>query len=255
MPDPSRFIGIDGSKGAWFAAVLDSTGIGFLREKRLRVLLWPFRQSDIALIDIPIGLPESRGGFRECDRLARERLGPRRRSVFLPLVRPALTAAGDPREVMRLHHEIAGKGIPIQCANIASYMRDADETLRTLSEDAVRPRECHPELAFWSLADARPMQYAKRTKLGIEERLQVLALHAKHPNEFAEAFGRARDDFARKQVAEDDILDALALAALARAGQERLRTLPEFPPADAHGLPMEIVYLPPRSDASPWSRP
>ncbi|MFW6321250.1 MAG: hypothetical protein ACOC0Z_05315, partial [Halohasta sp.] len=42
----------------------------------------------------------------------------------------------------------------------------------------------------------------------------------------------------RKQVARDDIVDALVLCAAAR---QPLASLPAEPPVDARGLPMRIV--------------
>ena len=44
----------------------------------------------------------------------------------------------------------------------------------------------------------------------------------------------------RSQVLPDDVLDAICLAVMPRAG--RLKTLPEIPDVDGEGLPMEICY-------------
>jgi predicted RNase H-like nuclease len=43
----------------------------------------------------------------------------------------------------------------------------------------------------------------------------------------------------------DDLLDAMALALTAKLGAEGFKTLPEEPPEDSKGLPMEIVYTHP----------
>ena len=43
-------------------------------------------------------------------------------------------------------------------------------------------------------------------------------------------------------VAKDDILDALVAAVTARCGHDRLQTIPNCPPKDCKGLPMEMVY-------------
>ena len=59
---------------------------------------------------------------------------------------------------------------------------------------------------------------------------------------------KVRDEFTKSQVADDDILDALAAAITARIGCQQgneLRTLPENPPTDSKGLPMEMVYAKP----------
>ena len=49
-------------------------------------------------------------------------------------------------------------------------------------------------------------------------------------------------------AAPDDILDALAAAVTAREGYpDRLETVPDEPPRDARGLPMEMVFYNPTS--------
>jgi len=48
--------------------------------------------------------------------------------------------------------------------------------------------------------------------------------------------------FKRKELARDDILDAMALALTASFPPGTLCTVPENPEKDNKGLPMEIVY-------------
>lgn len=51
-----------------------------------------------------------------------------------------------------------------------------------------------------------------------------------------------------RDVADDDILDAMAAAITASTDPAALRTLPEHPTMDSRGLPMEMVYV---EDLSP----
>jgi hypothetical protein len=44
------------------------------------------------------------------------------------------------------------------------------------------------------------------------------------------------------ELSEDDVLDALVAVVTGHAGGENLKTLPEVPEQDAHGLRMEMVY-------------
>ena len=44
-------------------------------------------------------------------------------------------------------------------------------------------------------------------------------------------------------VADDDILDAMAAAITASTNPAALKTLPEHPTMDSRGLPMEMVYV------------
>ena len=76
-----KFIGIDGCRAGWLI-VSSEHGNDFNCEvySNLVSLLSNLPEKYLVLIDIPIGLPIKES--RLCDRLAREKLGPRRSSVF-----------------------------------------------------------------------------------------------------------------------------------------------------------------------------
>jgi predicted RNase H-like nuclease len=52
--------------------------------------------------------------------------------------------------------------------------------------------------------------------------------------------------FKRKDLARDDILDAIVLAVSAKYSVKSIQTVPADPPRDKKGLPMEIVYAMPQ---------
>ena len=83
------------------------------------------------------------------------------------------------------------------------------------------------------------MKHAKRTVEGFEERRDVLKqVFPQTDDMIIHALYHRKD----KDVANDDILDALAGAATAVFGKDRLATLPEKPELDSNGLRMEMVY-------------
>jgi predicted RNase H-like nuclease len=84
------------------------------------------------------------------------------------------------------------------------------------------------------------MQYKKDTREGYDERLQVLGLY---PQTNA-IVSDAREKYRRKEVKEDDILDALAAAITALSGLDGLNSLPDTPEFDDRGLPMQMLYRP-----------
>ena len=86
------------------------------------------------------------------------------------------------------------------------------------------------------------MAYSKKTAKGFAERYSVLV---KNYPETQDIVHQALDQFQRKDLARDDILDALALAISAKIGSNSIRTVPLIPPVDKKGLPMEIVYAVP----------
>jgi predicted RNase H-like nuclease len=109
-------------------------------------------------------------------------------------------------------------------------------------------RETHPEICFWAMAGYIPMEHPKKSIAGQEERLEVLQKVYPRSREVVKA---ALGRFLRKEVAKDDILDALANAVTATRLKEAGATLPEDPPKDRHGLPMEMVYARPTFHSKP----
>ena len=79
----------------------------------------------------------------------------------------------------------------------------------------------------------------KKTVKGFEDRYAVLENNCPQTGRIVD---QALDQFQRKDLARDDILDALALAVSARRSLKSIRTIPQDPPRDEKGLPMEIVY-------------
>jgi predicted RNase H-like nuclease len=185
-------------------------------------------------VDMPIGLLDAaeRGG-RECDRLARGRLGqPRARSVFSPPARGALPSQKFPEACMANRASSPlGIGISQQCFHIFSKMREVDGAMSPAAQ--TRVFEVHPELTFFEMRGGTPMTHAKKASEGRKERVRTLANAgilrpgASVPNASA--------------AAPDDVLDALAACWTARRIhlKEAVR-VPDWPPVDGRGLRMEI---------------
>ena len=148
-------------------------------------------------VDIPIGLPTN--GSRLADLQARERLGPRRSSVFLTPVRAALEAE-DYAEALARQRARTGSGCSRQAHALRTKILQVDR-FRGTSE--VPLLEVHPELSFATLAGA-PMAWSKKTWAGAQERLRWLATAGLAlPADLGPDPGRA---------GVDDVLDAAAAA-------------------------------------------
>ena len=230
------FIGLDGCRAGWLTVSLDDRGgwaVGI--DPSLEAVLHRHPAARHVLVDIPIGLP-SGPEPRECDVAARRLLGDRGSSVFPAPSRAAL-AASSFEEAGRLNREATGKGLSLQAWHIVPKIREVDELLR--SDPAARRivREAHPEVLFHGLAGA-PIRESKKRVAGREERLQVLERFFPPARDVLD---RARATLRRDLFQPDDVVDALACAVAARHG--RFRTLPDRPPTDAEGLPMEMVYV------------
>ena len=250
----SEFVGVDGCKGGWFS-------IGFNnRRDNYEMAVFPsfsellahYSDASLVLVDIPIGLPEGPEG-RVCDREARRRLGhPRASSVFpTPARQTVKQAAKSPRDYERakeVESRFAGKGISQQAFAIAPKIAEVDKVMTAPDGTARRRvREVHPEVCFWALNNRQPMQFAKRTTEGRAERLRVLQAVEPWTQEiFGAALACPR--WTRRDVAKDDILDALVAVVTAYLGHDDeggLQTIPGHPSTDSMGLPMEMVFLAP----------
>ena len=214
-------LGLDGCKGGWVGALVAPDGAiswHFLPDVRAALAL----AVDVIAIDIPIGLPES--GGRQCDRLARARLGPRGPSVFPAPVR-AVLAARTYAEARLLSVSAHGVSLSAQCFAIVPKIRDADEALRPA--DNRRVVEVHPEVSFRALAGRDLAR--KKSAGGALARMQVL--QARFP---------AIPEDVPEQAALDDALDALVCAWTAqRWARGAAEVLGDE--LDALGTPMRIA--------------
>lgn len=242
-------VGVDGCRAGWCVVHVvagDAQPLRFALERAdlvedvARVADHPTPDGVCVAIDIPIGLPAG-DATRECDRLAREALGPRRASVF----------AAPPREVLEFDDyraanarakEIGGRGLSVQSFNLVPKIRAVDAWLADDAAARTRVFECHPELCFARFSGL-PLVDAKRTPLGRATRLNVLEDLC--PGASA-ALDQLLSRHRRVDLAVDDALDACVLAITAALPPAALESLPVVPPSDARGLPMRIVA--PRAD-------
>ena len=240
-----NFVGVDGCPYGWFSVALDC-GDGYEVKvfKTFCELLTHYNDAKLVLVDIPIGLPEDEEG-RACDLGARKLLGqPRGSSVFrTPTRRTVKQAAREPRDYWAAvdnERKVAGKGISRQAFAIAPKIAQVDEVMAARGPGATPlVKEVHPELCFWGLNDRHPIEPSKKKRTGFDERLSVLKGIESRTQEI---FDQASCKFRRKDVGRDDILDALVAALVARCGYDQFQTVPEVPPNDAKGLPMEMVF-------------
>lgn len=230
LPTPGRSIaGIDGCRTGWVIVRRDAKGC--FAAPFVVAALDDLPETDMVVIDIPIGLPES--GRRACDLEARAMLGPRRSSVFTGVRRPLLAMSSY--EAANAWGKGDGEGLTRQLWNILPKIREVDDWMTPARNRTFR--EGHPELAFAGVS-GRPMAHYKKTPEGEAERLAALAGFIDRDT-VLEWLDRARGSGA----ARDDIVDALALCrSAARVLLGRHGQLPADPPKDARGLPMEMVF-------------
>ena len=232
------FVGVDGCRVGWIAIGLESEDNWQVNTFPDVSSLWEHhRQASLILIDIPIGLKAGGKTERRCDPQARKLLGPRRSSVFPAPCRQAIYASSY-REACDVNQRLTGKRLSVENWNIIPKIREVDCLLSDDTSARGHIREIHPELCFWGLA-GRPMQHAKKRSEGLSERTQLL--QSIYP-QTADIIAHALSTYRRKDVARDDILDALAAAVTGMMGGQNLVSIPQEPEFDERGLRMEMVY-------------
>lgn len=212
--------GADGCPGGWIVAVSAGDGIEW-RFAPLGTLGDALRDCAVAGIDMPLGLADR--GWRRCDALAREALGPARARVFMTPPRGVLELGfGAPNDVVQERSRaLTGQGTSRQAMALAGRILEADALL---PDD--RLAEVHPELSFAAMAGH--VLPSKHADAGRDARAALLG----------SIFGGIPDGPAPLA----DRMDALAALWSARRWAAGAATsLPDPPDRDARGVPMRIV--------------
>jgi len=238
-----KVLGVEGAGGNWLSATTVLEGSSGTREVTYSLfesfeILWEnHRNADLILVDVPIGLRND-GEPRRCDTEARKRT--RRGSVFPTPSRLAASSYDEGYETTKRINErvTGGKSLSRQTYNILPLIHEVDSFLREHPEARGVVRESHPEVCFWSLNAAETVDSKKQTEEGYTERVEVLEKYYPRAQEVIKS-GVSKEDDKKAGVSRDDFVDALALTITA-CGE--LGTLPENPPTDGQGLPMEMVY-------------
>ena len=279
---PMRFVGVDGCKGGWFSVGLDQNGYDFWIFRGFADLLSHYKDAELILVDMPIGLPEDKKG-RDCDGEARKKINPRGSSVFPTPTRQTVEQAAKSREdylkrrqshrkdggvveqaaksredyylgAKEVEKQYSGKGLSRQAFGIAPKIAEVDKIMahRTPNKNP-RVREVHPELCFWALNGGQHLKSSKHNLKGKSDRLCILERVDRRATEiFEKACSKVCSSSSKDQkvgkidVGFDDILDGMVAAITAYHGYDQLDKLPvNDNQKDSKGLPMEMVFWKP----------
>ena len=268
----SKYVGVDGCPCGWISIGLnDDCDYEVKVFEEFCSLVDYYANARLILVDMPIGLvclADSVSGGRACERKARKLVGS---AVFSTLSRkvvcnvakiPTSEYKRAQKEAQILNRSAKFKketGITKQAHGIALKIAQVDKVMTSCNRPK-NVREVHPEVCFWALNGEIALSHSKKAtrSRGIDERLEILKYHEVNAEEiFNYSLTEGMYDFSRdkyrkylrKEVAKDDILDALAAAVTARLCckhpqmERRFTGDCEKDMEDSRGLPMEMVYV------------
>jgi predicted RNase H-like nuclease len=233
------YAGADGCRAGWFVIALNKNGQWQTEVFPNISALWErYREASLILIDVPIGLKEKGAEERRCDKEARRILGPpRASSVFRVPCRQAVYAMIY-EEAIQMNERQTGTRLSPMTWGIVPKIREVDKFFDKNQFALSCIKEIHPEVCFWALA-GRPMQHNKKRAEGFDERIKVLQSYHSATEEIVQ---HSLQNYRRKEVGKDDILDALVAAITALVGMNALVSMPGQPEFDDCGLPMQMLY-------------
>lgn len=228
-------LGIDGCKGGWLAAVAAGPRLAIKWRPDIEAVLSAYATNVKALIDIPIGLPDSpqQAAFRP-DKAARAILGKKYSSVF-PAPYRLVAQAKDTNEAWEVNKAVGGNA-NYMTMGIRKAVAEVDRFLQENVAWQNKLCECHPEVCFTVLNGGTPLIESKKGEVGREKRLNILA-----------RWGIKREQFSGHPLYakhKDDVIDALCLVLVGRLAAKGKTTV--IPPAaeiqtDSIGLKMQMV--------------
>ena len=228
------YIGVDGCRGGWIAAVLDHGDMQLKRYKYISSLVEEYPSFDAFLIDMAIGLRNSKEQERPDDE-ARKELGPKGSSVFPIPSRDAVYADGEEAQ-KQANIRTLGKSLAKQSIAIIPKIRELDIFLNDHPEYKNKILESHPEVDFARLNGAVLMS-RKQEEPGPSQRKAVLSEFLDKKDLYG-----MYDNAKELGCKQDDLIDAICLAvtgALYAHGQ--YETIPAEPMRDEKELHMQLI--------------
>ena len=228
------YIGVDGCRGGWIAAVLDHGDMKLLRYDNLSSLIEEYPAFDAFLIDMAIGLRNSTNEIRP-DNEAKKELGPKASSVFPIPSRDAVYADGEEAQKQANIHTL-GKSLAKQSIAIIPKIRELDTFLNAHPEYKNKILESHPEVDFARL-NGSVLMSRKKEEPGPSQRIAILSEFLDQ-KELYRMYDKAKE----LRCNQDDLIDAICLAvtgALYAHGQ--YETIPAEPELDERGLIMQLI--------------
>ncbi|PTX44352.1 putative RNase H-like nuclease [Christiangramia gaetbulicola] len=232
-----KYLGVDGCKGGWISACYGSGEILIFRN--IEELVSHYQDEFLMFVDIPIGLASAKNKKRNCEKEARKLLSAKRKSSIFPVPCWESLEGQNYEDAKGINRKVLGCGISKQTWFIMPKIKEVNSLLIDNRSLQSVIKESHPEISFKYLNLGIPLGHSKKTEKGIIERLEILT---KYKQSSPAIFHKALQTYRKKEVAKDDILDALCLSVTAELSEKYGRSVPLRPMTDEFGIEMAINY-------------
>lgn len=229
-----KYIGVDGCKGGWIAAIYDRGSFEIKKYSSVDELVEANKNYNELLIDMVIGLQSNKDEVRP-DNAARALIPGRTSTIFAVPARQAVYA--ETRAAIREANKSAlDKDLPAQAIAIIPKMRELDEFLQENPAHKNRLKESHPEVCFSRLNGSVVMS-RKADEEGITERVGIIK---QYMPEITEEY--IYQEAKRFKCNADDIVDSIVLCITANlVAQGKTDVIPEVVQEDVTGLRMQMT--------------
>lgn len=241
LPDRTLFhdglyIGVDGCKGGWIAAIMDHADFRVEKYDSIEALINRYPKFDAFLIDMAIGLCERADQLRP-DKEAKAELKSKASSVFPVPCRQAVYETTEEKQ-KEANKCVLGKSLAKQSIAIIPKIRQVDEFLGSHPEYKNVILESHPEIAF-SRLNGQILLSRKKEFLGFSERSYILS---EYLGDSKDLLKKLWDRAKELGCAPDDVVDAACTAVTAAMkAHDMCETIPAEPEMDNAGLLMQMT--------------
>jgi 8-oxo-dGTP diphosphatase len=203
LSDYGTYIGIDGCRQGWIAAIYHHGKFTFEKFAHLKDFIQAWPSFSFGLIDIMIGLPKNKEEILP-ETQARKYLGMRSQSLFS---RPCFQALNekDYAAVCNLNQKILGKKISKQSFALFDKIREVQQFFFEQDKYSSILAESHPEICFAALNFDTPLE-SKKSANGLQQRIELLQYFLK---DLSESFLKEKAKELSCNI--DDLLDAAVL--------------------------------------------
>lgn len=227
----SLIIGIDGCKSGWFSVWQNQDGViqsSIFQNLNDLENFFKLESHLIIGIDMPVILSEIIP--READQLARKLLSKKASSVFTAPT-PEMLEQPNYEKASSVSKRLFGKSMSLQSWYLFPKIRDVQTIIH---HGHMNIYEIHPELSFRAMNNEKVVLESKKSIEGFRIRNTLLSAQFK---DFI--FEEIRSQYAKKDVMDNDILDAIAVLWSANRIQTNEASFLPMAPEKPN---MQIVY-------------